>query len=172
MVAADLIRMAELMRQYIGAEYSPGRGTRWQVSGSLRPADQGFGAADAQCDVFGLGAGEHAGQGAQAQALSLRDGEPASAQQRPDLADHPAVCGEPDLAVTPRASRVNRCASEPGRPAVGRLTPTRIWPGAGLAPPVATAHWRRPDSQSRLPLRRESVTSSPRCSCDSRQKAS
>lgn len=31
----------------------------------LRPADLGFGAVDAQCDVFGLGAGEHVGQGDQ-----------------------------------------------------------------------------------------------------------
>jgi hypothetical protein len=50
-----------------------------------RPADLGSGAVDAQCDVSGLRAGEHVGQGAQAQAWSLRDGEPASGQQRPDL---------------------------------------------------------------------------------------
>ena len=35
----------------------------------------------------GPGAGAHAGQGAQAQAWSLRDGESALRQQRPDLAD-------------------------------------------------------------------------------------
>jgi hypothetical protein len=42
-------------------------------------ADLGFGAAGAQGDVFGLGLGlglgEHVGQGAQAQAWSLRDGQ-------------------------------------------------------------------------------------------------
>jgi hypothetical protein len=43
----------------------------------------GFGAVDAQRDVFGLGLGEHVGQGAQAQAWSLRDGEPAFSQQSP-----------------------------------------------------------------------------------------
>jgi hypothetical protein len=39
------------------------------------PSDLGFGAADAQGDVFGLGLGEYVGQGAQAQAWSLRDGQ-------------------------------------------------------------------------------------------------
>jgi hypothetical protein len=38
-------------------------------------ADLGFGAAGAQGDVFGLGLGEHVGQGAQAQAWSLREGQ-------------------------------------------------------------------------------------------------
>jgi len=40
-------------------------------------ADLGFGAAGAQGDIFGLGLGlgEHVGQGAQAQAWSLRDGQ-------------------------------------------------------------------------------------------------
>jgi len=45
----------------------------------LRPADLGFGAVDAQRDVFGLGAGEYVGQGAQAQAWSLRTANPRSA---------------------------------------------------------------------------------------------
>jgi hypothetical protein len=66
----------------------------------LRPTDLGSGAVDAQHDVSGLGAGEHVGQGAEAQAWSLRDGEPRSASsslispiarpivEDPDLADH------------------------------------------------------------------------------------
>ena len=55
--------------------------TKARPSGAsgLRLADLGFGAAGAQGDVFGLGLGlglgEHVGQGAQAQAWSLRDGQ-------------------------------------------------------------------------------------------------
>jgi len=73
----------------------------------LRPTDLGFGTVDPQCDVFGLGVGEHVGQGVQAQAWSLRDGEPAFGPRRPGR------CGT----ANPRSAR-SGLISPIGRPIV------------------------------------------------------
>ena len=122
----------------------------------LRPADLGFGAVDAQCDVFGLGVGEHVGQGAQAQAWSLRDGEPAFGQQRPDLADRPADRGGPGLIdhAEGLVGQTGAQVDQGDQQSVGEHQ-LLFWPSAGLAPPVAAAPLAAPGLASRLPPRRE-----------------
>ena len=96
------------------------------------------------------------GHGAQAQAWSLRDGEPAFGQQRPDLADRPADRGGPDLAGHAEGL-VGQTGAQAGQ---GDQQPTgehqRVsWPSAGLAPPAAAAPLAASGLASRLPPRRE-----------------